>query len=211
MHVHIAVERGSFHSAIACFHLQVAFTRHAALNVQIPGIVAPAEAPTAGDTCNKLNLVALLPGVNPQILAQLVPSVFDPELHLFAVAWAYADAPVVGFDSDVGAPGHRKGLHDLFGPSTGRDRGDGEKGRAGHSEPHGDRGVGKQFHGQIASAIQRSTLRYDSQGQKVPFRGSARPWPWLNSPSPRASFGPLDGPPQAWAGGQPGIQWRAGY
>src|SRR6266702_3666830 len=176
MYVHIAVERGNFHRAIACFHLQVAFTRHADLNVQVPGIVAPAEGPTAGDACNKLNLVALLPGVNPQILAQLVPSVFDPEFHLFAVAWAYTDAPVVGFDPDVGAPGHGKGLHDLFGPGTGRYCGEGQKGRAGHSEPHGNRGVVKQLHGQMTSAIQRSTLRYDSQGQKVPFRESARPW-----------------------------------
>src|SRR6266567_2722266 len=211
MYVHIAVDRGNFHRAIAGFHLQVAFTRHAHLNVQIPGIVAPAEAPTAGHPCNKLNLVALLPGVNPQILAQLVPSVFDPEFQLFPVAWAYADAPVVGFDPDVGAPGHGKGLHDLFGSNTGRDRGEGQKGRAGHSEPDGNHGVGKQLHGQIASAIQRSTLRYDSQGQKVPFRGSARPWPWLNFPLPRASFGPPDGPPQAWAEGQPGIPRRAAY
>src|SRR5207248_5182931 len=70
----IPAESAYIHSSIACVDLQVALLRHAHLDVQLPGVVAPAKAnsPMSGNPGDKLNLVAILAGVDSEISSQFV-------------------------------------------------------------------------------------------------------------------------------------------
>ena len=112
----IPAESAHIHSSIACVDLQVALLRHAHLDVQLPGVVAPAKAnsPMSGNPGDKLNLVAILAGIDGQIPAQFIALILDAEFHLFRVSRGHPDAAVIGFHVHVGSSGHSEGLRNLL-------------------------------------------------------------------------------------------------
>src|SRR5258708_16092741 len=96
-----------------------------------------------GDTRRHLNLVAVLMGVDAEVLAQLIAVVFDAKFDLFRVTCSDPDAAIIGFHAHIGAPRHGKRLGYVF--STRSDRGNGQQGRESDSEPHTGRAVGQQL------------------------------------------------------------------
>src|SRR5258708_35657107 len=108
MHVYRPIDGFGLYGPVAGFHLEVGFAGHADLNVKTPRIVAEGEAPIAGYPRNQFDLVAVLTGVDAEILSQFVAPVFDAEFHLFRIAGRTPHAAVIGFHAHIGAPRHGK-------------------------------------------------------------------------------------------------------
>src|SRR5215472_2284756 len=150
MNVQRSAEAVRLYRPIAGIRLQIPLLRHAHFDMQPPGIVAPVEVdpPVSGHSCDKLNLITILPGIDPKVLAQFVALVFHAKLNLLGVPGSYSHAAIIGLHAHIRSPRNRKGLGDFLGArSLGQSKPSGQDGRACKSHPK------KRFHIVIPSAM----------------------------------------------------------
>src|SRR5437660_12837232 len=114
MHVYGPIDGFGLNRSVGGFHLEISLARHADFNVQVPRIMAKREAPMSRDARRQLYLVAVLAGVDAEVLSQFVALVFDAKFHLSRVAGGDPYATIIGFHTHIRASRHNKRLGDVF-------------------------------------------------------------------------------------------------
>src|SRR5437660_125725 len=90
MHVYGPIDGFGLNRSVGGFHLEISLARHADFNVQVPRIMAKREAPMPRDARRQLYLVAVLAGVDAEVLSHFVALVFDAKFHLSRAAGGVA-------------------------------------------------------------------------------------------------------------------------
>src|SRR5882724_4974319 len=103
MDSHFTVYRLRIHRTVPGVDLEVGAFRHVNLDTNSATVISPIEAPMAVDAGIDLNAVALLPGIDVEVLVDLVAVVEDAEIDLFSVARVDLDGAVIGVHADLSA------------------------------------------------------------------------------------------------------------
>src|ERR1700720_1770 len=120
--IQISINRIRLHRPIPRTHLQVRVLRHVHFHPQARVPHSKVKPISAMRFRNHFHRIPILRSANLQIPIQLVPGIFDPNLHLLDISRGHPHRPIIRLHPHMSVPRHSKSLRHLICEHPARDQ-----------------------------------------------------------------------------------------